>query len=168
MRTCVCMFSLVQLFATPWTVAHQILSPWDFSGKNPGLGCHFPLPGGILTQGSNSCLTCVLYYKCWRILYLLHRWGSLWLPWWVSGKESACNSGATGDTGSIQDQEDPLEEDMSTHSSNPEWRTPWTEEPGRLRSMRSQRVRHDWSDVALNFLSEKKYKHGFQKFSFLF
>ena len=29
-------------------------------------------------------------------------------------------------------QEDPLEEDMATHSSIPAWRIPWTEEPGRL------------------------------------
>ena len=32
-------------------------------------------------------------------------------------------------------QEDPLEKDMATHSSNLGWRIPWTEEPGRLQSM---------------------------------
>ena len=41
------------------------------------------------------------------------------------------------------DQEDPLEEGMATHSSIPAWRIPWTEEPARLGSMGSQRVRHD-------------------------
>ena len=45
-------------------------------------------------------------------------------------------------------QEDPLEEGMATHSSILAWRIPWTEEPGRLQSMGSQRVRHDWSDSA--------------------
>ena len=40
-------------------------------------------------------------------------------------------------------QEDPLEEGMATHSSILAWRIPWTEEPGGLQSMRSQRVRHD-------------------------
>ena len=35
--------SLVQLFATPWTVAYQALSPWDFPGKTTGVGCHFLL-----------------------------------------------------------------------------------------------------------------------------
>ena len=40
-------------------------------------------------------------------------------------------------------QEDPLEEGMATHSSVLAWRIPWTEEPGRLLSMGSQRVRHD-------------------------
>ena len=39
--------------------------------------------------------------------------------------------------------EDPLEEEMATHSSILAWRIPWTEEPGRLQSMGSQRVRHD-------------------------
>ena len=40
-------------------------------------------------------------------------------------------------------QEDPLEEEMTTHSSILAWRIPRTEEPGRLQSIESQRVRHD-------------------------
>ena len=40
-------------------------------------------------------------------------------------------------------REDPLEEGMTTHSSTLAWRIPWTEEPGRLQSMGSQRVKHD-------------------------
>ena len=40
-------------------------------------------------------------------------------------------------------QKDALEEGMATHSSILAWRIPWTEEPGRLQSMGSQRVRHD-------------------------
>jgi len=39
--------------------------------------------------------------------------------------------------------EDPLEKEIATHSSTLAWRISWTEEPGRLQSMRSQRVRHD-------------------------
>ena len=39
--------------------------------------------------------------------------------------------------------EDRLEEAMATHSSILAWRIPWTEEPGGLQSMGSQRVRHD-------------------------
>ena len=38
---------------------------------------------------------------------------------------------------------DPQEEEMATHSSILSWRIPWTEEPGGLQSMGSQRVRHD-------------------------
>ena len=40
-------------------------------------------------------------------------------------------------------QEDPLEEEMATHSSILAWGIPWTEEPGGLQSMGSQRVGHD-------------------------
>ena len=40
-------------------------------------------------------------------------------------------------------QEDPLEEDMTTHSTIVAWEIPWTEEHGRVPSMGSQRVGHD-------------------------
>ena len=40
-------------------------------------------------------------------------------------------------------REDPLEKEMVIHSSILAWRVPWTEEPGGLQSMRSQRVGHD-------------------------
>ena len=48
-----------------------------------------------------------------------------------------------GDVGLILGQDDPLEEEMATHSSILAWRIPWTGEPGRLQSMGSQRARHD-------------------------
>ena len=40
-------------------------------------------------------------------------------------------------------QEDPLEKEMAAHSCTLAWKIPWLEEPGRLQSMGSQRVRHD-------------------------
>ena len=40
-------------------------------------------------------------------------------------------------------QGDPLKKGMTTHSSILAWRIPWTEEPGILQSMGSQRARHD-------------------------
>ena len=40
-------------------------------------------------------------------------------------------------------QEDPLEKGMATHSSILAWRIPWTEDPGRLQSVWSERVEHD-------------------------
>ena len=43
-----------------------------------------------------------------------------------------------------------LEKEMATHSSILAWRIPWTEEPSRLQSMGSQRVRHDWA-TSLHF-----------------
>ena len=41
--------------------------------------------------------------------------------------------------------EDPLEKEMATHSNILAWKIPWTEEHGRLQSMGSQRVGHDWA-----------------------
>ena len=42
-------------------------------------------------------------------------------------------------------QENPLKEGMAIHSSVLAWRIPWTEEPGRLQSIGSQRVGNDWA-----------------------
>ena len=56
------------------------------------------------------------------------------------GKVSACNA---GDLGSIPVSGDPLEKEMAIHSTTLAWKIPWTEEPGRLQSMGSQRVGHD-------------------------
>ena len=74
-----------------------------------------------------------------------HIFGLAWTTCFCSpggsdGKASACNA---GDPGSILGQEDPLEKEMATHSSNLAWKIPWTEEPDRLQSMGSQRVGHD-------------------------
>ena len=40
-------------------------------------------------------------------------------------------------------REEPLEKDMATHSSTLAWKIPWTEEPCKLQSMGSQRVKHN-------------------------
>ena len=63
--------SHVQLFATPWTVAHQ--APlWNSSGRNPGVGCHFLLQGVFLTQGLNLC---PLHLLDWQADYQCATWG---------------------------------------------------------------------------------------------
>ena len=62
-------------------------------------------------------------------------WG---FPGGSNGKESAKARDSIRSLG----WEDPLEKEMATHSSVLAWRIPWTEEPGRLQSMGSQRVRH--------------------------
>ena len=51
--------------------------------------------------------------------------------------------------------EDPVEEDMATYSSILAWRISWTEEPGDLPSIGSQRVWQDWSDLALMHMLAK-------------
>ena len=67
----------------------------------------------------------------------------------ASGKELACQCRRPTRCGfDLLVQEDPLEEGMATHSSILAWRIPWTEEPGRLQSMWSQRVGPNYSDLA--------------------
>ena len=61
------------------------------------------------------------------------------LPGGSDGKESACNA---GDPSSIPGLGKFPEKEMATHSIIPAWRIPWTEEPGGLQSMGSQRVGH--------------------------
>ena len=58
-------------------------------------------------------------------------------------KNWPASAGDTRDKAQSLGPEDPLEEGMATHSSIPAWRIPWPEEPGRLRSIGSQKVRHD-------------------------
>ena len=43
-----------------------------------------------------------------------------------------------------------MEKEMATYSSILAWRIPWTEEPSRLQSLLSQRIRHDWSGLEHN------------------
>ena len=52
-------------------------------------------------------------------------------------------------------QEVLLEKEMATHSSILAWRIPWTEEPGGLQSIGSQRVRHNWP-LTLFFLAKRE------------
>ena len=56
------------------------------------------------------------------------------LPWFLSGKESACSTG---------DVEDPLEKEIASYSNIVAWKILWTEELGGLPSMGLLRVRHD-------------------------
>ena len=55
-----------------------------------------------------------------------------------------------GDAGCIPGLGDPLKAGMATHSSVPPWKIQWTREPGGLQPIRSQRVQHNLSDLALN------------------
>ena len=49
-------------------------------------------------------------------------------------------------------RDDPLEKEMAPHSSTVAWKIPWMEDHGRLQSIGSQRVRHDWA-TSLSLLS---------------
>ena len=63
-------------------------------------------------------------------------------------KNPPASAGDVRDTDLIPGLGRSLEEGMATHSSVLAWRIPWTEEPGGLQSMGSQRFGHDWNDLA--------------------
>ena len=65
-------------------------------------------------------------------------------PGGTSGKESTCQCRRH----MRPLWEDPLKEDVATHSSILSWRIPWTEEPAGVWSIGSQRAGHDWSNLA--------------------
>ena len=83
----------------------------------------------------------ILTYKTLlpTVLLLLHN--CIGCPGDSDSKESSHNGETTVWTLSW---EDPLEKGMATHSSILAWKIPWTDELGRLQSMGSQRVGHDW------------------------
>ena len=83
MKYCCCCYlvdNCVRFFVTPWTTAHRAPLSIDLPGKNTGVGCHFPLQGLFLTQGSNSHLVLgrqILYHwatRKWKWKSLSHVW----------------------------------------------------------------------------------------------
>ena len=98
----------------------RLLCPWDFPGKNTEVGCHFLLKGMFLTQKLNPSL--------------LH-----WLPWWLSGKDSACQS-KRHRFDPVLSWDNPLEKEMATHSCILAWKIPmnrgawWATVPGVTKS----------------------------------
>ena len=68
-------------------------------------------------------------------------------------KNLPANAGGIRDTGSVCGSGRAPEENVATHSSILAWRIPRTEEPGGLRSIGSQRLRHNWSDLSTRILT---------------
>ena len=63
------------------------------------------------------------------------------------GKEPTCNVRDTGDAGSVPGSRRSSGGGHETYFNILAWRIPWTEEPGRLQSIGSQKVEHDWSHM---------------------
>ena len=137
-------FSPVWLFATPWTIQPRELSRPEYWSEYT-----FPSPGGSSQLRDRTQVSCIVggFFTSWATrevqeyqtgsLSLLQRifptqesnWGLLHcrqILYQVSYQGSP-----------------PLEKEMATHSSILAWKIPWTEEPGGLQSVGSQRVRHN-------------------------
>ena len=74
------------------------------------------------------------------------RFGKVWLPQWLSGKESACSAGYAVDVCTIPGWGRSPEEEMATHSSILAWES-HRQEPGKLQSMVSQK---SWTQLKNN------------------
>ena len=73
-ESCKCESLSCPVICDPWTVAHQVLCPENFPGKNIGVGSHSFLEGIFLTQGSNPGLP-----HCRQILYHMNHQRTLTL-----------------------------------------------------------------------------------------
>ena len=72
------LLSHMQLFAISWTWATRLFRPWNFPGKNTGMGCHFLLQEILPTQGSNPRLLCLLHCR-WILYPLSHLYSSIYV-----------------------------------------------------------------------------------------
>ena len=141
---------------------HGLYSPWNSPGQNTGVSNLSLLQGVFPTQGSNPGL---LHYG-WILYHLSHQ-GSPRILEWVAYFFSRGSSRPRNQTGvsciagrfllSYEGSPEVLsevlsevtvksrhsEKAMAPHSSTLAWKIPWMEEPGRLQSMGSLRVRHD-------------------------
>ena len=138
----------------------RLLCPCNFLGKNTGVGCHFLLQQIFQTQGSNSHLVHLLHWQADSLPLAPPGKLSLFIYIFIRSIIIIRHSHLGGQTSlaaqtvkrlptmretQIQSLgwENLLEKEMATHSSILARKIPWTEEPGRLQSMGSQRVRHD-------------------------
>ena len=112
-----------------------------------------PLCGGWTSLASNEQrLARMAKWHSWDWLYKTDfphfHFLSLWPFWFVCSAETAALLWAEGPRKwwwpVTNHQRGTMEKAMATHSSTLAWKTPWTEEPGRLQSMGLRRVGHDW------------------------
>ena len=108
-------------------------STWNIQqGFRAGIGPSTSLTGDLCEHsGEMSSLTSPSFHPHFMLV-----------PYGTCGKEPSANAGDLRDTDLILGQEDPLEEEMATHSSVLAWTIPWTETCG-LQSMGLQRIGHD-------------------------
>ena len=155
------LLSHVRLFGTPWTVAFQAPPSMGFSRQEFWSGGPLPSPSYIALTKS-KILVAQHNERLFLKQNLLRFWVTVqsvgpriqassslwkfsqtvllqWLPQWLGNKESSCNA---GDTGLMSGLGRSLEEGMATRSSTLAWRIPWTEEPGGLQPVGSQRAGH--------------------------
>ena len=121
---------------------HSCLEPGDPDSSQEGSCPRLPRPHHRGLLGPEAVAeTPALQLEVLRLVLALDLSGGS--PGRSVVKNPLANAGGTGDGGSIPGSGRSPEKEMTAHSSILAWRIPWTEEPGGLRSMGSQRVGHD-------------------------
>ena len=118
---------------------------WSFSfsisPSNEQPGIHWPESNNEWVLIPSTVFRC----EAGTAFLVLSKFHTMWVLWTVS---VAC-------------YEQYSEKAMAPHSSNLAWKVPWTEEPGRLQSMGSLRVRHDWAS-SLSFFTFMHWRRKWQ------
>ena len=117
------------LFATPWTVAYQDPQSMGFSRQEYWSGLPFPSP--MIVYKTRQFSIAILLPRASLVAQTVRN-PAMW--------ETLVRS---------LGWEDSLEKGTATHSSILAWRIPWTEEPGRLQYMGSQRAGQDWETFTI-------------------
>ena len=137
-----CMVSHVQLFAIPWTVAHQAPLSMEFFQARLMERVAIPSSRGSSWPRDQTQVSSIAgrFFTIWatRKVPTLN-------TWYVVAQTVKCLPTLWETRVQSLGQEDPLEEEMAPHSSTLAWKVPWTEERGRLQSVGLQRIGHDWA-----------------------
>ena len=128
---------------------HRVWATWGHQKvacRGP-VRTHFPAPNTVLYRGYHHTS-----WPIWLGSHMRNEETSYSLSRCVLGLREGVQSPGG---------EDPPEEGTATHSSTLAWRIPWTEEPGGLQSMGSQRVGHDWATKhSFKHCSQNVYKYS--------
>ena len=138
----------VHLFATPWTTAHQAFpSITNSQSLLKRISIESVMPSNHLTLCSPLLLLPSVFPSINSCTFWLWIW-VVWVP-----DINVCGFPGSSEVKNLHEMqetqvrslgwEDPLEKEMAAHSSILAWEIPWTEEPGGLQSMESQRVGQD-------------------------
>ena len=142
--------SHVQLEATGWTAAYQAPPSMGFFRQEYWSGVPLPSPVHRLVDSNihfmpifGFCFSKLKSHTTVRYFSIAFTVNLCYYRGFPGGSDVKSLPATWGTPVQSLGQEDSLEKGMVTHSSILAWRIPWTKEPSRLQSMRSQRVRHD-------------------------
>ena len=143
-------FSPVRLFVTPWIATHQPSLSMGILMQEYWSGLPCPPPGDLPNPGiePESLMSPALAGRffttsaTWKAPLITFTFPHLYSAFLVAQMVKCLSTMQETWVRSLG-WEDTLEKEMAIHSRTIAWKIPWTEEPGRLQSMGSQRVGHD-------------------------